>query len=147
MSIRLATRADIPSLMVLEGGTPTAAHWSKEQYEAAFSAAAPRRVTLVLEENGLLGFLVGQVVDIDWALENVVVATPARRRGLATQLVREFLRQATSAGAERVFLEVRESNLAARRLYEKLRFAKTGRRRAYYQEPEEDAILYGWSLT
>src|ERR1700688_3287283 len=62
MSIRLATRADIPSLMVLEGGTPTAAHWSKEQYEAAFSAAAPRRVTLVLEENGLLGFLVGQVV-------------------------------------------------------------------------------------
>jgi ribosomal-protein-alanine N-acetyltransferase len=144
--IRFATRADIPSLMALERDSPTAAHWSKEQYEAAFSSVAPRRVTLVLEEDGLQGFLVGQASDKEWELENVVVANHARRCGLGTELVREFLRLVSSTGGEDVFLEVRESNLAARKLYEKLQFAETGRRRTYYQEPEEDAILYHRSL-
>lgn len=128
--------------MALERDSPTAAHWSKDQYLAAFSGVAPRRVTLVLEENGLLGFLAGQAVGQEWEIENVVVASPARRRGLATQLVQEFLRLARSAGGEDVFLEVRESNLAARRLYEKLQFVETARRTAYYREPEEDAVLY-----
>jgi len=145
--IRLATRADIPSLMALGKDSPTAAHWSRAQYEAAFSGVAPRRVLLVLEEDGPRGFLAGQAVDKEWELENVVVGGGARGRGLGTQLVREFLRQANYARAENVFLEVRESNLAARKLYEKLQFVKTGRRRAYYREPEEDAILYRRSLT
>jgi ribosomal-protein-alanine N-acetyltransferase len=135
--IRFATRADIPSLMALERDSPTAAHWSIEQYEAAFSGATPRRIMLVLEEDGLQGFLVGQAVDNG----------NARHCGLGTQLVREFLRLASSADAQNVFLEVRESNLAARRLYENLQFVETGRRKAYYREPEEDAILYRRSLT
>jgi [ribosomal protein S18]-alanine N-acetyltransferase len=145
--IRLATRADIPSLMALERDSPTAAHWSREQYEAAFSGVAPCRVMLALEENGVLGFLAGQAVGREWEIENVVVASPARRSGLATRLVEEFLLLARSAGGEDVFLEVRESNLAARKLYEKLQFVGTGRRTAYYREPEEDAIQYRRSLS
>lgn len=102
---------------------------------------------LVLEENGLVGFLAGHAIDQEWEIENVVVSSPARRRGLATQLVQEFLRLARSAGGKNVFLEVRESNLAARKLYEKLQFVETGRRRVYYREPEEDAVLYLRALT
>ena len=45
-------------------------------------------------------------------------------------------------GAAAVFLEVRESNRAARALYEKWAFLESGRRRGYYKDPEEDAILY-----
>ena len=45
-------------------------------------------------------------------------------------------------GAKAVFLEVRESNYAARALYEKWAFVESGRRRRYYQDPNEDAILY-----
>jgi ribosomal-protein-alanine acetyltransferase len=147
VTIRLATRADIPSLMALERESPTAAHWSKDQYEEAFSSAAPRRVILVADDqNGLRGFVAGRVLDKEWELENVVVAGTERSRGLGTDLVRGFLHLATSAGGENVFLEVRESNLAARGLYEKLGFVETGRRRVYYREPEEDAILYLRSL-
>ena len=49
---------------------------------------------------------------------------------------------ARARGAKAVFLEVRESNQAARALYEKWAFLESGRRRRYYQEPDEDAILY-----
>ena len=50
MRIRPATPADIPAMMALEKHAATAAHWSVEQYEAAFSSEAPSRVVLILEE-------------------------------------------------------------------------------------------------
>jgi ribosomal-protein-alanine N-acetyltransferase len=56
--------------------------------------------------------------------------------------MRALLDQAERAVASKIFLEVRESNLPARRLYEKHGFHETGRRRGYYQNPAEDAILY-----
>jgi ribosomal-protein-alanine N-acetyltransferase len=147
VTIRLATRADIPSLMALGEDSPTAAHWSSDQYQDAFSETAPSRVILVFEAgDGLQGLVAGRIFDKEWELENVVVAVAVRRRGLGSDLVREFLELAASAGGENVLLEVRESNLAARRLYEKLQFVETGRRRVYYREPEEDAILYLRSL-
>jgi ribosomal-protein-alanine N-acetyltransferase len=49
---------------------------------------------------------------------------------------------AEAQGAESVFLEVRESNRAARFLYEKWSFVESGRRKQYYQGPQEDAIVY-----
>jgi [ribosomal protein S18]-alanine N-acetyltransferase len=145
--IRLASLADIPAMMALERDSPAAAHWSERQYQAAFAHAGPRRVILVIETTGLQAFLSGSALTSEWELENIVVANSARRSGLATQLVTEFLRLARGAGAEKVFLEVRESNLAARRLYEKLQFHETGRRKRYYHEPEEDALLYVRSQT
>jgi [ribosomal protein S18]-alanine N-acetyltransferase len=146
MRIRLANPADIPTLMALERHAATAAHWSKEQYEAAFSSAVPSRVVLVLEEGAaVLGFISGKAGE-EWEIENIAVAGPARRRGLGTRLLGEFLDLARDRGAEAVFLEVRMSNLAARRLYEKWAFVETGRRKGYYREPEEDAMVYRLGL-
>jgi ribosomal-protein-alanine acetyltransferase len=147
MRIRLANAADIPTMMALERHAATAAHWSKEQYEAAFSSEVPSRVVLVLEEEAaVLGFIAGRAAGEEWEIENIAVAGPARRRGLGTRLLGEFLDLARDRGAEAVFLEVRMSNLAARRLYEKWAFVGTGRRKGYYREPEEDAIVYRLGL-
>jgi ribosomal-protein-alanine acetyltransferase len=143
MLIRRATQADIPAMMALERRAATAAHWSAEQYRTAFSSEAPSRVVLIIEdETGVRGFIVGRVLDKEWEIENIAVAGPARRRGLGTRLLGEFLDLARSGGAQSVFLEVRESNLAARRLYEKWAFVERGRRKLYYREPEEDAIVF-----
>ena len=73
----------------------------------------------------MLGFIAGRAVGEEWEIENIAVAGPARRRGLGTRLLGEFLDLARDRGAEAVFLEVRESNLAARRLYEKWAFVGT----------------------
>ncbi len=87
MLIRRGTPADIPDLMALERQSPAAAHWSREQYRTAFSAEAPSRVLLVLEEDGAIqGFIAGIALDKEWEIENVVVAESVRRCGFGTKL-------------------------------------------------------------
>jgi ribosomal-protein-alanine N-acetyltransferase len=147
MTIRPAKPADIPAMMRLVRHSATAAHWSSEQYERVFGGDSPRREAWVIEENVLQGFLVAHEVAGEWEIENIAVAGPARRRGLGTRLLGEFLRRAQSEGATAIFLEVRESNHAARSLYEKWAFAESGRRPGYYTQPEEDAIVYRLALS
>jgi ribosomal protein S18 acetylase RimI-like enzyme len=57
-------------------------------------------------------------------------------------LMRALIQRAKNEAVSAILLEVRESNLLARGLYEKQGFCKVGRRRAYYRDPAEDAILY-----
>jgi [ribosomal protein S18]-alanine N-acetyltransferase len=148
MPIRPATAADIPAMMQLVNHSATAAHWSRGQYDRVFGEDAPRRLALVIEEEATLhGFLVAHEIAQEWEIENIAIAGAARRRGLGTRLLGEFLKHARSQGGTSVFLEVRESNHAARQLYEKWSFAQNGRRSGYYAQPQEDAILYRLSLT
>jgi ribosomal-protein-alanine acetyltransferase len=141
--IRPATLEDIPTLIALEKYAVTAAHWSAEQYRAVFSSGQIPRIALIIEDGGAIqGFLIARGIHSEWEIENIVIAGPARRRGLGTRLLGEFLNTIRSRSATAVFLEVRESNAAARRLYEKLAFTESGRRTAYYRDPEEAAITY-----
>jgi [ribosomal protein S18]-alanine N-acetyltransferase len=57
------------------------------------------------------------------------------------------LHEARESGITSVLLEVRPSNTAARRLYEKMGFSEAGRRPAYYREPQEDALLLKISIS
>ncbi len=93
----------------------------------------------------MLGFLVAQRVDYEWELQNIVVAQSARRKGLGKRLLEGLLDQAAQTNGA-VFLEVRESNTAARNLYEKAGFELSGRRKSYYVDPSEDAVVYRHSL-
>jgi len=144
--IRSATSADIPAMMALEREAATAAHWSRAQYDAIFRTALPRRLCLVSESSQSLpelqAFLVAREIAREWELENVVVSAGSQRRGLGLQLLLALLDAARARAAEAVFLEVRESNLAARRLYEKAGFIHKGVRGGYYRNPEENAALY-----
>ena len=79
--------------------------------------------------------MIARVVGEEWEIENIAVAGSARRRGLGTRLLGELLDMARAKGAAAVFLEVRESNQAARALYEKWAFLESGRRRGYYRDP------------
>jgi [ribosomal protein S18]-alanine N-acetyltransferase len=143
--IRGARLADVPILMRLEGASDTAAHWSEEQYEQAIEAGKHSRLVLVLEDGALhaiLGFLVARQIAPEWELENIVVAAEVRRNGLGKRLLEGLLRHVRETNGTRVFLEVRESNRAARALYEQAGFVWTGRRKSYYINPLEDAFLY-----
>jgi [ribosomal protein S18]-alanine N-acetyltransferase len=140
--IRLATSADIPALMRVEREADTASHWSMEQYQAAFAQNTSRSVLLVENASTIYGFVVVHAIAQQWEIENLAVASTTRRKGLGMQLVREALAIARHQGAQEIFLEVRESNLAARALYEKSGFTQSARRKRYYRTPDEDAIIY-----
>lgn len=146
MNIRAATAADVPAMMALERHAVTAAHWSEADYARLF-ATGSQYVALVLEEQEVEGFVVAHGMGTEWEIENIAVAGPARRRGLGTRLLAELLDRARQAGARTVFLEVRESNRAARSLYEKWAFVESGRRRSYYRDPDEDAVLYRFTFS
>lgn len=158
ITVRIATAKNIPDMISLSRESSTAAQWTEQQYDSLFHAPAGSnaRLALIAEWNvpkvfqreipPILGFLVASHHAPEWELENIVVAPESRGKGIATQLMLALLVRMQNTNSESVFLEVRESNSAARSLYEKLGFQQTGRRKSYYANPIEDAILYSKSL-
>ncbi|MGA7081289.1 MAG: ribosomal protein S18-alanine N-acetyltransferase [Terriglobales bacterium] len=139
LAIRVAGFDDVAAVIALERQTAGAAHWTAEQYRKLVGSG----VVLVAEEAGrLCGFIGAQVVAREWEIENVMVAAELARRGIGTELVGALIERARSKAVAAILLEVRESNVAARGLYEKRGFREVGRRRTYYADPVEDAILY-----
>jgi ribosomal-protein-alanine N-acetyltransferase len=145
--VRKATVQDVAEMIRLERQCPTTAHWTEKQYVGLFAPKhkSPARLALVAEEldhAALAGFLIARHLVPEWELENVVVAPALRRVGIGKQLLDSLLVQAQQTHSRAIFLEVRESNTAARRLYEKLGFHENGGRKGYYSNPTEDAVLY-----
>jgi ribosomal-protein-alanine N-acetyltransferase len=131
----------------LERQCPTTTHWTEQQYLDLLAARreSPTRLTLVAREDSssvLAGFLVARHSPPEWELENIVVAPEVRRTGIGKKLMDTLLVQARQTNSDAILLEVRESNTAARRLYEELGFSETGHRKAFYTNPSEDAVLY-----
>ena len=141
MKLRTATAADIPALVAISVECGTAAQWSEAAYRRMLSANSDYEV-IVAAEQEVVGFAVAHVIGPEWELENVAVAAPAQRRGIGSALVNDIIRRAAARGANVVYLEVRESNAAARQLYLRCGFRETGRRPRYYSQPPEDAVLY-----
>lgn len=74
-------------------------------------------------------------------ISNIAVSPDWRRRGVGDMLIDELIIRAKEKELSFVTLEVRESNLAAIGLYKKHGFSEVGRRRNYYEQPRENAIL------
>lgn len=95
-----------------------------------------------LGENGVvMGYAGLTVVAGEGYINNIAVRQEYRRQGVASELLKVFLRFGKAQGLSFLTLEVRASNEAAKRLYMKHGFAQVGRRKNYYDDPKEDAIL------
>lgn len=94
-----------------------------------------------IENSEILGYMGMSYVLDEGYVGNVAVLPACRRRGIGEALVRAMLERAASLKLAFLTLEVRESNFAARRLYEACGFENVGSRRKYYVNPNEDAIL------
>ena len=96
-----------------------------------------------MKENGIVtGFAVYSVLFEDAELYDIAVAPAHRQKGIGAKLLNAVMRDVFERGAETLRLEVRQSNLSARRLYEKHGFVyDKAVRKNYYQNPTEDALL------
>jgi len=134
-------------MMQLVIHSATASQWSQAQYERVLRKETRPGLTLVIEEENIVrGFLVAHEVAGEWEIENIAVAAAARRRGMGTRLLGEFLDRVRSHGGTCVFLEVRESNRSAQALYLSRGFRAVGQRAAYYRNPKEDALVLRLAL-
>ena len=143
-----ATPADVPMILQIERAAESAAHWSQTVYAEIFHPDTQDRTVLVAEDANrhICGFVVARTVIAECELENIVTAANSTRRGVASALLRALIQCVRARGCGRIALEVRESNHAARGLYEKFGFTRDGERNAYYSNPAERAILYSLTL-
>jgi len=148
LTIRALRSEDVPTLMEIERASPTVAHWSESEYQTllASDATVQRKTLVAKQEANAGGFVVAKVVAGDLEIENIVVRAHSQRQGVGEQLLSRVIQEAKRNGARQILLEVRSQNRAARNLYAKCGFSVVGRRRAYYQEPEDDAVLYRLEL-
>lgn len=93
-----------------------------------------------------LGYVVAWFVADEGEIANLAVDPAARRQGIGATLLDAALAEGLRRGASAIYLEVRESNVAARRLYESRGFVEVGRRPGYYRRPVEDAVVLRCAL-
>jgi ribosomal-protein-alanine N-acetyltransferase len=128
---------DLPAVITIERRSfPTP--WSLAMFVLELSK--PSGICLAAEdETGLVGYLVCARYDDVWHLMNVAVDPEHRRRGVARELIERLFEEA-GRGA-RFTLEVRVSNAPAIEMYERFGFRHAGRRRRYYHDNGEDALI------
>lgn len=146
--VRAAAVEDIEAVLRVERGAVEAPHWGEAEYCAALDdEAAVRRCLMVGEVEGrVVGFAVGKVAAGVGELESVAVAGEARRQGVGRALCVAVMEWCRARGVGTMELEVRAGSIGAIGLYEGLGFVGVGRRREYYREPVEDALLMEMEL-
>jgi ribosomal-protein-alanine N-acetyltransferase len=100
----------------------------------------------LMSDKVLLGYFCFWAVREEMQLLDLAVHPTHRSRGHGSYLVTKMIDLALSRGISRIWLEVRVSGRAARRLYEKFGFVESGRRSNYYTDPAEDAIVMSLGL-
>jgi ribosomal-protein-alanine N-acetyltransferase len=93
------------------------------------------------QKHAVAGFIVSRLIAGELHINNVAVRPEFRRREIASSLVNRVLSAGRRKDARVAFLEVREGNTSAQGLYRRCGFTVTGRRKLYYQNPAEDALL------
>ena len=147
LHIRLAVSEDVPAMLAIEQAS-FSDPWTEETIRSTL--ALERMRVLVAEERGdegrdgvrsLAGYVVALIVGDEGEIADLAVAPNSRRRGLGRALIDRMLAELAGLGVRSLYLEVRESNHAARTLYDSRGFRLIGRRRGYYRLPVEDALL------
>jgi ribosomal-protein-alanine N-acetyltransferase len=139
--LRPAVAADISGIARIEREC-FADPWSEESFRRILGGhSAIFQVIVMPPGNELAGYIIAFTIGPDAELLNVAVDPKFRGRGLAGQMLDAVLIQLGGVGVRTAFLEVRESNRAARALYGSRGFQEIGRRRNYYRRPVEDALV------
>ena len=138
LDIRRLTYADLPQVIAIERRAfPTP--WSLAMFVLEMSK--PSGICLAaLVDGKLVGYLICSRYDALWHVMNIAVDDRLLRQGIATALLEHLFEMADKPN-EQYTLEVRTSNDAAIRLYERFGFRAAGRRRAYYHDNREDALI------
>jgi ribosomal-protein-alanine N-acetyltransferase len=150
IQLRPMSKGDVEWVLALDHEMRTAPHWSPEIYrtypEAGEPAGVLRRFALVGEVDGVragiaLGRLLLDGVENACEVEWIAVEPAMRRKGVGRALMEGVEGWCLKHGGLRLMLEVRAGNITAQRLYGEAGWVEVGRRRGYYKDPVEDAVL------
>lgn len=139
MEIRQMLAGDVPAISELE---KICFHDPWSENSIASELENPLAYWLVAVVDGELAGYVGSQTVLDGSdMMNIAVATQYRRQGIAEALILRLCNDLKDRNSICLLLEVRASNVPAISLYEKLDFLQVGRRKNYYRNPKEDALI------
>jgi [ribosomal protein S18]-alanine N-acetyltransferase len=139
--LRPAAEGDIDQIARIERAC-FADPWSEESFRRLLDVPpAIFLVAIIAPDHSVSGYVIAFAVGEDAEVLNVAVDPRFRGKGLAGQMLDAVLIQLGGRGVRTAFLEVRESNVAARALYKSRGFSEIGRRGRYYRRPVEDALV------
>ena len=114
--------------------------WTRDDFEAVLSVRGYRGF-VAREAETLAGYAVAMVIADEATLANIATLPEHRGKGVAKALLAHALDDCRKRGASECFLEARESNAAARKLYASFGFTEVAVRKNYYEAPAEDAVI------
>ena len=97
---------------------------------------------VAVQDEKIVGYFVAQVVGEEAELHNIAVDPSSQKKGVGKKLMEFFLKKGSEENVENIFLMVRPSNVAAIRLYESFGFSLLDRRKKYYPDNQEDALIF-----
>jgi len=137
----LSSPSQIDEILAVEEASFTSP-WTREMYLAELKNTGVSYFYLARTDTGqVIGFCSFWRVLDELHINNLAVLPEHRRAGIGTDLLLRVLADGAVLGAKRATLEVRRSNEAAQKLYEKFGFTVAGVRRLYYSSPPEDALV------
>jgi len=154
VSVELMTEHDLLEVVEIEGLSGLSP-WGWDAYHKELQSGADvimlvakvRAGARAPQENwALAGFIVSRLIADELHINNVAIRDEFRRQGIATRLLDAVLEWGRAKGARTALLEVRVGNTVAQRLYSGCGFLAAGRRKGYYSQPVEDALLMSVSL-
>ena len=137
--VRPARESDIAAIAEIEHASFTDP-WTASSFRSLLSIPAVH-FAVAADAERTLGYVVMWLAGDEAEIANLAVTADARRRRAGTTLLLHAIATARASSVQVIFLEVRDSNIAARELYASHGFAEVGRRKRYYRRPEEDALI------
>jgi len=137
--IRPIHQEDAPALAALEARCIGAATWGTSAYRDAESKGTIGWAAQCGDE--ISGFILVRAMADEMEILNLAIDPEVRRHRIGSELLTRAVQEAREAGVKQIHLEVRESNGTARNFYLSAGFTVHGRRKNYYSEPLEDAVL------
>ena len=138
--IQIMTPLHVSEVCAIEEAT-FATPWSRQSIEREVTGNPCARYLVITEGAQVLGYAGMWLIMDEAHITNVAIRHDKRGAGLGEKLMRALVQLAADSGMNWMTLEVRASNLPAQNLYKKLGFINVGRRKNYYEDNREDAIL------
>jgi ribosomal-protein-alanine acetyltransferase len=155
VALRRFADADLDAILTIQHSSPEAAQWPAAEWRVFVLPQEEKPVAnlraaycawIAHADETPAGFLAALFSGKELEILNLAVPPRMRRQGVASLLLDGALAAAQNSGAERAFLEVRASNVGAIAFYELHQFRLAGRRKSYYQERVEDALVLSRAL-
>lgn len=144
-NVRLAYKEDLKGMHNVES-LSFAVPWSFEAFKENFFNLFSIYVLAETKDGTVVAFGGMQVVFEEAHVMNIAVLEEYRRKGIAGKLLELMMQEASKRDAQSMFLEVRQSNIPARNLYQKYGFTPVSVRKRYYSDNNEDAIIMAAEL-